>query len=324
MKVAILHSQDASEDPVLGQIEHALRNAQHTVQRISVCDVIAPVVTTLSQEKPDLIFNLAESFDGKSALESNIAGLLNLLGLQYTGSSPAGLLMAGDKTLTKKILGFHGIKSPAFASIYRGAVDWAGDIEFPLIVKPPQEDASLGVTSASIVRDVKELFERIEGIQDEFTQPALVEEFVDGREFYVGVIGNTAPRALPVVEMDFSAMPAHLPRIASYEAKWGIDGSGKGVEFEATKSVMAAGVDPELITRMQAVACDVFAALRLRDYARIDLRVKEDGTIYVIEVNPNCYLEKSAEFAMAAAADGISHEQLITDIIDLAVARYHR
>src|SRR4051812_2007909 len=176
MKVVILHSSDAAdppEDPVLAQIESALQAAGHDSARVTLCDVVTTVITDISREEPDLVFNLAESFNGKSALESSVAGLLNLLGLHYTGSSPAGLLVAGDKALAKKILGFHGIKSPTFASIYRGAVDWAGDLDFPLIVKPPQEDASLGVTAASIVHDLKELLERIEHIQEEFSQPAL-------------------------------------------------------------------------------------------------------------------------------------------------------
>src|SRR5205814_6554075 len=187
--------------------------------------------------------NLAESFGGKSALESNVAALLNLLGLRYTGSSPAGLLLAGDKSLTKKVLSFHGIRTPEFATVFRGALDWAGDIAFPLIVKPPQEDASLGIRSNSVVHDLRELFTRIDALQTEFQQPVLVEEFVDGREFYVGVLGNFDAQALPVIELDFSGLPHGAPKIASWDAKWGADGSGAGEgaerspEFAGTKSV---------------------------------------------------------------------------------------
>jgi D-alanine-D-alanine ligase len=274
--------------------------------------------------RPDLVVNLAESFDDKSALDSSVTALLNLLGLRYTGSSPAGLIAAGDKSLTKKILSFHGIQTPQFATLYRGAVDWAGDLTFPVIVKPPQEDASLGITSASVVREIKDLFDRIGELQLEYQGPVLVEQYIEGREFYVGVLGNVNVEALPIIELDFSGFPADRPRIASWAAKWGDDGEGSGAEFAGTKSIFPEGLDPELVSRMQKVAIDSFQALRLRDYARIDLRVSPEGEIYVIEVNPNCYLEKESEFARAAQKSGLEYQDLIARIIDLATARYSR
>ena len=327
MKVVILHTKDAlgpPEDPVLGQIEHALQHAGHDVSRLVVDAEVEPLVSALQRDRPELVFNLAEAFGGKSALESNVAALLNLLGLRYTGSSPAGLIQAGDKTLTKKVLSFHGIRTAPFATVYRGAVDWAGDIDFPLIVKPPQEDASIGVTQKSIVRNVRELLETIGALQLEYQSPALIEQFIDGREFYVGVLGNVNARALPVVEMHFSKYPADRPKIASYEAKWGVGGEGTGAEFEGTESVFPENLDAELEAAMQKVAVDAFQALRLRDYARIDLRVTEKGEIYVIEVNPNCYLEQNGEFARAAKRAGIEYEELIVELVELASARYSR
>ncbi|HEX6050975.1 MAG TPA: ATP-grasp domain-containing protein [Gemmatimonadaceae bacterium] len=327
MNVALLHTKDAiepPEDPVLGQIEDALRAGGHEPRRVLVGSSIEPVVRALTEERPDLVFNLAESFAGKSALESNIAALLNLLDLRYTGSSPAGLLVAGDKTLSKKVLSFHGIRTPEFATVYRGMVDWAGEVQFPLIVKPPQEDASLGITQKSIVRDVKELLEKIAELQSEYQQPALAEQFIDGREFYVGVLGNANARALPVIELDFSKYPTDRPRIASWEAKWGDEGDEKGAEFEGTESVFPESLPDELRDRLQKAAVDAFHALRLRDYARVDMRVTENGDVYVIEVNPNCYLEAKSEFARAAERDGLSYDALIAQIVELAGARYAR
>jgi D-alanine-D-alanine ligase len=309
---------------VLGQLEGALRAGGHEVERLTVDAEVEPVVSALRSSRPDLVFNLAESFAGKSALESNVAALLNLLGLRYTGSSPSGLIQAGDKTLTKKVLSFHRIRTPEFATVYRGAVDWAGDISFPLIVKPPQEDASLGITQKSIVRDVRELLETIGTLQAEYQSPALVEQFVEGREFYVGVLGNANARALPVIELDFSKYPADRPRIASWEAKWGDKGDGRGAEFEGTESIFPTDLPEELAARMQQVAVDAFHALRLRDYARIDLRVSDSGEVYVIEVNPNCYLEANGEFARAAAKGGLAYDALIAQIVELASARYAR
>jgi D-alanine-D-alanine ligase len=327
VKIVLLHSADALEppvDPVLEQLRNAIEACDHVVELLPVASSVDPVVRALTEAAPDLVFNLAESFGGKSALESNVAALLNLLGLRYTGSSPAGLLLAGDKSLTKQVLSFHGIRTPEFATVFRGAVDWAGDIEFPVIVKPPQEDASLGISSNSVVHDLKELFTRIDELQSTFQQPVLVEQFVEGREFYVGVLGNANARALPVMELDFSGFPAGVPRIASWEAKWGDDGAGSGEQFAGTRSVFPVDIAPPLIERMQRAAIDAFHALRLRDYARIDLRVTPDEQIFVIEVNPNCYLERESEFSRAAAEGGSSYEALIARILELALARYSR
>ncbi len=327
MRICILHTADAPEDPadpVLDQIENALRESGHETGRLVVEDSVQPLVTSLTSTPPDLIINMAESFDGRSALESNVAALLNLLGLRYTGSSPAGLMMAGDKTLTKKVLAFHGILSAKFATLYRGDVDWAGDISFPLIVKPPQEDASLGITQKSIVRDVKELLNTMSELQGEYQSPVLVEEFIDGREFYIGVLGNSDPKALPAIEMDFSKFPKDKPKIASWEAKWGDDGEGSGEEFAGTESIFPEDIDDDLRERMATVSIAAFQALRLRDYARIDLRVTPGGEIYVIEANPNCYLEANSEFARAAQKDGIEYKDLIARIVELAAARYAR
>jgi D-alanine-D-alanine ligase len=327
VKIVLLHTQDALEppvDPVLGQLEGALTSNGNEVSRLTVHNEVEPIMRELLSSQPDLVFNLAESFQGKSALESNIAALLNLLNLRYTGSSPSGLMLAGDKVLTKKVLSFHGILTAKFATVFRGAVDWAGDIKFPLLVKPPQEDASLGITQKSIVNDVQELLNVMGSMQEEFKSAVLVEEFIDGREFYVGVLGNSDVMTLPIVEMDFSKFPAGLPKIASYEAKWGEEGEGGGAEFEGTESIFPTDVPEELEQKMQAVAKDAFQALRLRDYARIDLRVTPAEEIYVIEANPNCYLEEKSEFARSAQKAGIEYPELIGKIVELAVGRYSR
>ena len=333
MRITLLHSADALEppvDPVLDQVASTLETLGHQVTRVPVDDDIVPVIEALKRASPDLVFNLTESFNGVSSLDSNLAALLNLLSLRYTGSSHAGLLMAGDKTLAKKVLKIHDIRTPEFTTMYRGALDLGGDIGFPVIVKPPQEDASIGITGKSIVHDLKELFARIDSIQTEFAQPVLVEQYIEGREYYVGVLGNAHPQALAPIEMDFSDLPSGIPKIASWEAKWGADGSGAGpeaeksVEFARTKSVFPSDMSEELEEKLKSTAVKSFEALRLRDYARIDMRVDDRGEIHVIEVNPNCYLEKNAEFARAAEKDGINYHALIARIVELASARYAR
>jgi len=326
VKIVLLYTREAAEapaDPVLGQLSDALNRLGHTVEPIEVDKRVEPLVTALGRAQPDLVVNIAESFAGKSALESNVAALLNLMGLRYTGSSPSGLMLAGDKILAKKMLAFHGIRTPRFATVYRGALDWAENLHFPVIVKPPQEDASVGLTSASVVHELKELLEQMHAMQSEFSQPVLVEEFVDGREFYVGVLGNVNATALPVIEMDFSKFPADRPRMASWDAKWG-DDTGGGAEFEGTTSIFPEQLPEDLVERLNAAAVDAFHALRLRDYGRIDLRVNDAGEAFVIEVNPNCYLERESEFARAAARSGLDYDALVERIIELALARYAR
>jgi D-alanine-D-alanine ligase len=327
MKVTIVHASDALEpppDPVLAQIQGALEKAGHSVASIAVDKDLMITVRALRDAKPDLVFNVAESFDGKSALESSVAGLLNLLDLRYTGSSPAGLLLAGDKSISTKLLRANGVKTPDSATLFRGTVESAGNLAFPLIVKPPQEDASLGITGKSVVKDLKELFDQLDALHTEYSSPILVEEFVDGREFYVGVLGNAQPQALPIMEMDFTGFPDDKPRIASWAAKWGDDGDEKGAEFAGTKSVFPEDLDDELVERVNGVAVDAFKALRLRDYARVDMRVNAKGEIFVLEINPNCYLEKNAEFARAASRAEIGYAALIARIVELATARYAR
>jgi D-alanine-D-alanine ligase len=333
MRVVVLHSAEALEppvDPVLEQVAAALRSLDHETLRICIGSDVVPVIRDLRAAAPQLVFNLTESFNGISSLDSNVAALLNLLGLRYTGSSPSGLMLAGDKNLAKKVLSFHGIPTPRFASVFRGALDAGADLGFPVIVKPPQEDASIGINASSVVHDLKGLLERIDALQSEFGTPVLVEEFVEGREFYVGVLGNAEPEALPVMEMDFSGLPAGVPRVATWDAKWGPDGTGSGpsalasAEFRGTESVFPSDLGDALIERLQELAIEAFRALRLRDFARVDFRVTSDERIHVIEVNPNCYLERGAEFARAAERAGIAYEALIGRIADLAVARYSR
>jgi D-alanine-D-alanine ligase len=327
MKIIVLHAIDATDpplDPVLDQVRSALCAADHDASLLPVDKDLSQTVRALTVCKPDLVFNLAESYSGRSALEASVAGLLNLLDLRYTGSSPSGLMLAGDKSISTKILRASGIKTPDSSTLFRGAVESVDKLSFPLIVKPPQEDASLGITGKSVVKDIQELFAQLDHLHTEYSSPILVEEFIDGREFYVGVLGNRRPQALPVMEMDFTGFPAHTPRIASWSAKWGDDGEGSGAEFAGTKSIFPQSLDEELTERMHRVAIDAFHALRLRDYARVDMRVREDGEIYVLEVNPNCYLEREAEFSRAAGKAGLEYSALVARIVELANARYAR
>jgi len=266
----------------------------------------------------DLIFNLAESFAGNDTADYCIAAYLELIDKQFTGSGSHGMLYGQDKAVAKKILEFHGIQTPVFARSFRGRLDFSHDLEFPVIVKPAREDGSIGIEFSNVVRSIRELMERIDWLHANFDSPVLIEEYVEGREMYVGVLGNDNPIALPVVELDLSRLPEGRPRIAGAEVKW-----GKGTRaYRDTKSAIAEDLPEDTAALLQTTAVAVFQALELRDYARIDMRLRPDGRVAVIEANPNPWLASKAEFCMAARKSGRNYTQLIEEILDLALARY--
>ena len=320
MKIIVLHDPGVDGDPhdeAVDDVRASLAAAGHDARTLALQSDVPALASALLAAAPDLIFNLTESFHGKSALDSSVASLLNLLDMHYTGSSHAGLMLAGDKALAKKVLSFHDVLTPEFATLHRGTLESAGTLNFPLIVKPPQEDASIGITTKSVVHTLNELLERMDDVQRAYRSPVLVEEFIPGREFYVGVLGNERPQALAVCELDMSAYPADVPRVASWEAKW------EGDHAEYTGSVTTfPDLDASLLARINDTCLRAYAALRLRDYARIDLRVTDAGEVYVIEVNPNCYLKRGEVFAEAASRSGIDYDALIARIVELAAARY--
>jgi D-alanine-D-alanine ligase len=266
----------------------------------------------------DLVFNLAESFAGNDVADVCIAGYLELIGKRFTGAGTHGLLLAQDKAVAKKIFAFHGIHTPVFARSFRGRLGFSHDLEFPVIVKPSREDGSIGIEFSNVVTSIKELMERIDWLHEHFDAPILIEEYVDGREMYVGVIGNESPEALPIIELDLSSLPAGTPRIAGAEVKW-----AKGTHaYEKTKSVIATDLTEETTELLHRTAVQAYQALELRDYGRVDMRLKPDGQVAVIEVNPNPWLTSKAEFVQAARKSGRTYPQVIEEIVTLAMARY--
>ena len=265
----------------------------------------------------DLVFNLSESFGDDDTADFKIAGFLELLGKRYTGSGTHGLILAQDKAIAKKIFAFHGIRTPVFAKSFRGRLDFSHDLHFPVIVKPAREDGSIGIEFSAVVSSIKELMERIDWLHQHFDSPVLIEEYVEGRELYVGVLGNDKPEALPIIELDLSKLPEGTPKIASAEVKW-----GKGTKaYRDTKSVVPTDLPEETVAAAQRTAVAAYQALELRDYGRVDMRLQADGTVQVIEVNPNPWLSSRAELAMAARKAGRTYPQLVMEIVDLALGR---
>jgi D-alanine-D-alanine ligase len=265
----------------------------------------------------DLVFNLAESFADDDTADFKIAAYLDLLGKNYTGTGAHGLMLAQDKGTAKKIFAFHGILTPVFAKSFRGRLDFSHDLHFPVIVKPAREDGSIGIEFSAVVNSIRELMERMDWLHANFDSPVLIEEYIEGREMYVGVIGNDNPEALPVVELDLSKLPDGTPRIAAAEVKW-----GKGTKaYRDTKSAIATDLSEEIVQALQQTAVAAYQALEVRDYGRVDMRLQPDGRVQVIEVNPNPWLSSRAEFVMAARKAGRSYTRLIEEIVELATAR---
>lgn len=267
----------------------------------------------------DLIFNLTESYAGDDTKDMHVTAFLDLLDIPYTGAGPHANMLAQDKSVAKIMFAFYGIQSPWFATAYRGNIDHAHDISFPLIVKPTSEDGSIGIDSDAVVNSVKELMERISYIQTEFDSPALIEEYIEGREIYAAILGSyQSAYALPLVELDLSKLPKGMPRIASQDVKFEKDTEA----YKLTKSAIAEDLDEETTAKLTEIALKAYRAVKLRDYGRIDMRLSSKGEIFVIEANPNPWLSSGQEFAMAARKSGLSYTQMIGEIVDLAMARH--
>ena len=266
----------------------------------------------------DLVFNLSESYAGDDTKEMNVAAYLDLVGLTYTGAGPHAHFLAQDKATAKKMFHFHGIRTPYFATAYRGNIDHAHDVKFPLIVKPQLEDGSIGIDAQAVVTSVKELMERVEYVQNEFDSPALIEEYIEGREIYAAILGSYEhTEVLPLVELDLSQLPEGTPRIASRDVKFERDSDA----YKLTKSKIADDLDAQTTEKLSQTAVAAYRAVKLRDYGRIDMRLTPEGEVYVIEANPNPWLSSKHEFAMAAKKSGRSYAQLIETIVQMALER---
>ncbi|HEU4828853.1 MAG TPA: hypothetical protein VFT04_06635 [Gemmatimonadales bacterium] len=326
MKITVLTSVEQEKvtasdlDEVVPQVARALRKLGHQVSVVPVYRDVKQLIDRLSRRKPDLVFNMAEMFGDSVIGDMLVAAVLETQGLKYTGSGPGELYLSQDKGLSKKLLDFEGILYPRYA-VFSQAADFetGGNLRMPLFVKPLRADSSIGIGGKSLVHDTGALMRQVAAIHRDVEDSALAEEYIEGREFYVGVLGNIRPEVLPPVEVDFTGFPEGQPKVLDSRAKWN-EGSK---EYKGTKSVIAE-IPDELRAKLQKVSVDAYRALRVRDYGRVDLRLTGTGEIYVLEVNASCYLERSAEFAMAAEAAGIDYETLIGRIVDAAIERYGR
>ncbi len=312
---------DLSEVGVVEEMEDiksAIDRLGYKSRIFNVNSDIYRLIDFLRSEKPDLIFNLVECLENESLQEMNVAGLYELLKIPYTGAGPLALGVALHKPRVKELLRARGIRTPEY-QVFRIAerISLREGMAFPLIVKPAHEDGSVGISDASIVTTAAELRKRVLHIHHEFDQPALVEQYVEGRELNVAILGHKHPQVLPVSEIDFSGLLPGMHHIVSYEAKW-LNGTPA---YEGTRGVcptkLPAGKDAEL----KRTALECFNLIGCRDYARIDFRLTASGEAYVLEVNPNPDISDDAGFARSARAAGYSFPDIIGKIIESALER---
>ncbi len=296
----------------------ALRNLGHEVLTLGISDELRPLREAARDWKPDMVFNLLEEFRGEAIFDQNVVSYLELLGLPYTGCNAQGMVLSRGKALSKKIVTYHRVPVPRFVVFPRNKrVRPSKTLRYPLIVKSADEDASLGISQASVVWDAKELAERVAFVHERVGSHAIAEQFIEGRDIYVPVLGNDRIRVFPAQELVFKKRPDDTMNIATekakfdlrYQKKWGID-------------LKPAELDDALKKRLERLTKRVYHALQLDGYARVDYRVDAEGNPYFVEANANPDLAHEEEFAKAAESAGLSYEKLIQSILTLALKRH--
>ena len=329
-RIAILHNNDYEDVPpeldpawasraevavVASSIAGALVEVGYEPHLVPIDGDLPGLRARLLELEVDCAFNLCESLAGDARLESSVPLVLELLGVPFTGSPPEVLSLALRKDRVKQRLEAAGISTPAARVMRRP--DEACDLPFPLIVKPVREDGSVGITRESVVHTRAELSRVVEAVVARFRQPCLVEEFIDGRELNVAMLGHPTPRVLPLSEIDFARMPQGVPRIVSYDAKW----TAGSVDDLGTVPVLHPQLPNGLAARVRRVAAEAFRAVGVRDYGRVDVRLSGTGVPYVVDVNPNCDLSPHAGMARAAAGVGIDYPALCGLLVRYALRR---
>jgi D-alanine-D-alanine ligase len=303
-------------------VVEALHELGHAVRVFGVDDDVDALARACRDYRPHVVFNLLVEFHGAARYDQHVVSFFELLRQPYTGCNPLGLSLARDKALSKTILARHGIRVPRFALFPRGPRNPRGPVRvphglpFPLFVKAQHEEASLGIAQASLVHDARELAERVAFLHRRLDADAIAEEFIEGRELTVGLLGHARPRVLPAWELCFEALPRGSVNVATRRAKWDLDYQ-KRVGLVARR---ARGLSGGLEAELGRTARAVHRALGLSGYARIDLRLRPDGALFVLEANPNPDLGREDDLAESAAAGGIPYPGLIQRVLELGLS----
>jgi D-alanine-D-alanine ligase len=299
-------------------VKQALLALGHEVQVVGIYDDLGPIRKTVEEWKPHIAFNLLEDFAGISAFDYSVVSVLELMRLPYTGCSPRGLLLARDKALSKKLLSYHRIAVPGFVVFPLGSKSKRlRHLRYPVIVKSLMEEGSVGIARASVVENESELRERVALIHEKTQGDAIAEEYIEGRELYVTVLGNHKLEILPVRELVFGEVPDGTPKVATYRVKWNEDYRKRwGIEYQ-----FARNLSNGLPDKIAHLCKRVYRALDMNGYGRIDLRLAPSGEIYVLEANPNPGIARDEDCALSAIKAGMNYEDFIQRLLGLGLAR---
>jgi D-alanine-D-alanine ligase len=333
LRVAVLMHEDlVPPDSILGltptelnrfRVEHdvltTLKDMGHDAQALGIEDDFAPLRRNLSEFKPHVVFNLLAHFHNAAIYESAVVSWLELHKQAYTGCNPRGIFVANDKALSKKVLSYHRIRAARFLKVMRGKTihklpKW---LEFPLIVKSASEHASTGISQASLVRDLDHLRERVEFVHRNVGTAALCEHYIEGRELTIGVLGNQRLELGPVWEMNLDGLPESAPRIVTSKLKWDL-----AYQKQVGLETGPAELPEETLRKIQKMARRIYRALGLSGFARIDMRLDNQGKIWILEANPNPDLCFGEDFAESFEKVGYTYSQLIQKLLNLGM-RYH-
>jgi D-alanine-D-alanine ligase len=303
--------------PTEADVLRCLQGLSHAVETLPVYDNVPDIVEKLKACAPDVVFNLSESFHHDRSYEGNIPALLELMKVRYTGSGPDALHLCKDKALAKKVLAYHHVRLPHFVvSHLLSPLRSLGRFTYPAFVKPLGEESSDGISQASFVRDEHEAIERARFIHQKFNSDALIEEYIEGRELYVSVMGNRRFTVFPPREIFFEHVPEDVPRFATFHAKWNEAYRKKWGIANGPAKELPEGTQKEL----KKLARNVYRWLKIRGFGRIDMRLTPKQELYVIEANPNPSLAEDEDFAQSAAEAGMSYASLIQEILDASLA----
>lgn len=290
----------------------ALRGLGHTAEHLAIFDNLDLLRQKVQSFEPDVIFNLADQFKNNRAFDQNIVSFLEMHGVPFTGCGSTGLTLCKHKGISKKILGYHRIRVPDFVTVARGKrCARPKRLKFPVLVKPLKEEASLGISQASLVETDEQFKERVQFIHEKFDSDVIAEEYIEGRELYVSVLGNLRLEVFPIRELVFKQVPPDEPKIATYRAKWDEEYRKRW----GLQNQFAEGLDPALARDIEQICKRIYRLLTIDGYARLDLRVTAKNEVYFIEANPNPILAEDEDFAQSAMKGSVPYPQLINRIL---------
>ena len=295
----------------------ALRSLGHTTGHVAIFDDLDLLRQKLQSFQPDVIFNLADQFKNNRAFDQNIVSFLEMQGLPFTGCGSTGLTLCKHKGISKKILGYHRIRVPAFMTVARGKrIARPPRLKFPILVKPLKEEASLGISQASFVETDEQFKERVQFLHEKFDSDVIAEEYIEGRELYVSTLGNHRLQVFPIRELVFQAVPPDEPKIATYKAKWDAEYRKRW----GLQNQFAEGLDPALVAEIEHTCKRIYRLLTIDGYARLDLRLAPNNEVYFIEANPNPILAEDEDFAQSARKANLPYPQLIDRILRMGLS----